>query len=39
MTVNTQVDNLAALRLYEECGFVLLTEQLTVMQRALDHDV
>ncbi len=39
MTVNTQVDNLAALRLYGDCGFVLLTEQLTVMQRALDHDV
>lgn len=39
MTVNTQVDNAAALHLYTSCGFVLLPEQLTVMQRALDHDV
>ena len=39
MTVNTQVDNAAALHLYTSCGFELLDERLTVMQRSLDHDV
>jgi [ribosomal protein S18]-alanine N-acetyltransferase len=39
MTVNTQVDNEPALKLYAGFGFVILPEQLTVVHRILDSDV